>query len=341
MMTSRRTLLTALTALTATALLPFRALAQASPKKEVLVFYYGWYGTKARSGENIHWLTPDPAHQHIADSPDYPVGGPYDSLDPAVIARQMAQIKAAGITSLIVSWWGQTDRTNDQLRLLLDAAGAQGLKVTAYIELAASAEGVAADTLYLHQKYTRHPAWLHLDNKPVIMYFDRLMQTIGLDGWHKAHSLIEKGAPDAMRFIGTANTLKEIEARKSSFDALHIYSQQFEGAEFRLIPALWRGRYYRNWVRAQQGAIVTTATILPGYDDRLLPDRKGKRPVIEREDGELFRRLWKAVIKAKPDWILIVSFNEWHEASQIEPSTAYGTRELDTCREMSARFLAL
>jgi hypothetical protein len=144
-----------------------------------------------------------------------------------------------------------------------------------------------------------------------------------------------------MRFIATANTLEEIETRKSSFDGLHIYSQQFEGAEFRLFPALWRARYYRKWVRAQQGAKVTTATILPGFDDRLQPDRKGKRPVIEREDGESFRRLWKAAINAKPDWILIVSFNEWHEASQIEPSTAYGTRELDTCREMSARFLAL
>ena len=335
---SRRTLLSALTA---TALLSFKAFAQNRPKKEVLVFYYGWYGTKARSGQNIHWLNPDPAREHIADSPDYPVGGPYDSLDPAIIARQMAQIKAAGITGLIASWWGQDDRTNDQLRLLLDAAGAQGLKVTAYIEQVVSAEGAAADTLYLHQKYTRHPAWLHLDNKPVIMYFDRLMQTIGLEGWHKAHGLIEKQAPNAMRFIGTANTLEEIAARKASFDGLHIYSQQFEGAEFRLFPALWRSRYYRGWVKAQQGAKVTTATILPGYDDRLLPDRKGKRPVIEREDGEPFRRLWKAAITARPDWVLIVSFNEWHEASQIEPSTDFGMRELDTCREMSAQFLAL
>jgi len=337
-MTSRRTVLTALTA---AALLPFRVFAQARPKKEVLVFYYGWYGTRARSGQDIHWLNPDPARQHIADSPDYPVGGPYDSLDPAVITRQMTQIKAAGITGLIVSWWGQTDRTNDQLRRLLDAAGAQGLKVTAYVEQVTRAEGVADDTLYLYREYGRHPAWLRLGGKPVIMYFDRLMQTIGLDGWHRAHSLIEKQAPDAMHFIGTANTLKEIKARQSSFDGLHIYSQQFEGAESRLLPALWRASYYKDWVRAQHGAKVTTATILPGFDDRLQPDRKGKRPVIKREDGGPFRRLWKAAINAKPDWILIVSFNEWHEASQIEPSTAFGTRELDTCREMSARFLAL
>ena len=324
--------------LAAAALLPFRAQAQARLHKEVLAFYYGWYGTKARSGQDIHWLNPDTARERIADAPNYPVGGPYDSLDPAVITRQMAQIKAAGITGLIVSWWGQTDRTNDQLRRVLDAAGAQGLKVTAYLEQVASAEGVAEDTLYLYRTYARHPAWLRLDNKPVIMYFDRLMQDIGLDGWQKARALIEKQVPNAISYIATANTLKEIKARKSAFDGLHIYSQQFEGAESRLIPALWRAKYYREWVAAQQGAKVTTATILPGFDDRLQLDRKGKRPVIKREDGKPFRDLWNAAIAAKPDWILIVSFNEWHEASQIEPSTAFGMRELVTCRQMSAKF---
>jgi hypothetical protein len=336
MTTSRRKLLTALTA---TAVLPFKAFAQTRPKKEVLVFYYGWYGTKARAGADMHWSNPDTIHERIADAPNYPIGGPYDSLDRGVIARQMAQIKAAGITGLIVSWWGQTDRTNEQLRLVLDAAGALGLKLTAYIEQITSIEGVAADTLYLYQKYMRHPAWLRLDGKPVIMYFDRLAQDIGLDGWHKARTLIEKQAPDAMQFIGTANTLKEIKARKSSFDGLHIYSQQFEGAETRLLPSLWRTKYYTDWVKAQSSARVTTATILPGFDDRLQLDRKGKRPVIKREDGGPFRRLWKAAIAAKPDWILIVSFNEWHEASQIEPSTAFGMRELNICREMSAQFL--
>ena len=336
MTTSRRNLLSALTAAT---LLPFTAFAQTRPKKEVLVFYYGWYGTPARAGQNIHWLNPDTAHERIADAPNYPVGGPYDSLDPAVIARQMAQIKNAGITGLIVSWWGQTDRTNDQLRLVLDAAGAQGLKVTAYVEQVATTEGTAADTLYLYQTYTRQPAWLRLNNKPVIMYFDRLMQDIGLDGWQKAHALIEKQAPGKLSFVATANTLKEIKARKSSFDGLHIYSQQFEGAEIRFLPSLWRTKYYTDWVRAQSGAKVTTATILPGFDDRLQLDRKGKRPVIKRENGKPFRELWNAAIAANPDWILIVSFNEWHEASQIEPSTAFGMRELETCRQMSAKFL--
>ncbi|MGA9659104.1 MAG: hypothetical protein WBQ60_08405 [Asticcacaulis sp.] len=334
---SRRTLLGAVAAI---ALWPLRGLAQSRPQKEVLAFYYGWYGIKAFSGQNIHWKNPDTARQQIADAPDYPSGGPYDSLDPAIMDRQMAQMKAAGITGLIASWWGQDDRTNQQLPKLLDAAARYGLKVCAYVERADTPQSVSADVLYLHQTYGRHAAWLRLDGKPVLMFFDRLMQTIGPEGWNKARALIDAKAPRAISFIGTANTLDEIKSRKVAFDGLHIYSMQFEAAEFRLIPALWRHHFYKAWVKAQSGAKVTTATILPGFDDHLLPDRTGKRPTIERDEGESFRRLWKAAIDARPDWILIVSFNEWHEASQIEPSLQYGTRELETCKTYSVQFMS-
>ena len=79
---------------------------------------------------------------------------------------------------------------------------------------------------------------------------------------------------------------------------------------------------------------------MPGYDDRAVPGRPLPRPVVNRDGGRLFADLWRAAIAADPDWILIVSFNEWHEGSEIEPSRETGSRELDTCRQMSARFLA-
>ena len=39
-----------------------------------------------------------------------------------------------------------------------------------------------------------------------------------------------------------------------------------------------------------------------------------------------------------PGLILIVSWNEWYEASEIEPSQEHGRRELETTAEMSRRF---
>ncbi len=325
----RRTFVGALTALS----WPLHAWARAS-RKEVLAFYYGWYGTAQRSGQDIHWQSIDAAHETIANSLDYPQDGPYDSLDPLVIKRHVQQARDAGITGFIASWWGQKDRTDQQFPLLLAAAG--GLKLAPYLENAATPEALAADIDYLLQTYGKHDAWLRLDGKPVIFVFDRVVQTIGLDGWKAARAQIKGNAV----FVGPANNVVEISERRGAFDALHIYSMQFPLIESHTIEAFWRAAFYHAWITAQKGLKVTTATVMPGFDDHLLPGRTGKRPVVDRDNGHLFKKLWRAAIGAKPDWVLIVSFNEWHETSQIEPSVQFNDRELATVKTMAARFRA-
>ena len=47
-----------------------------------------------------------------------------------------------------------------------------------------------------------------------------------------------------------------------------------------------------------------------------MPGFRGK----QRDDGETLAKFWLAAIDARPDWVLLVSFNEWHEDTQIEPT---------------------
>ncbi len=317
----RRTLLAGLSAV----LMPMRAFGQARPQKQVLAFYYGWYG----AGD----------HRTLDDAPDKPVGGPYDSLDPATIERHISQARSAGLTGLIASWWGQDDRTDQQLPKLLDAAQKAGLHVCAYVEQGQSPEHLAADILYLHQAYGQHAAWLRLDDKPVLFLYDRVLQTLGLDGWQKARALIEARAPKALAFIATGNGPKQIAERAPFFDGVHIYDMPFYLAQEHLFDLFWPADFYRRWVKAQKGLRLTTATVMPGYNDSKVAGRPLPRPLVDRKGGQTFRDLWNAAIGAHPDWILIVSFNEWHEGSEIEPSQPYGDRELKTCAAMAAKFL--
>ncbi len=62
-------------------------------------------------------------------------------------------------------------------------------------------------------------------------------------------------------------------------------------------------------------------TTLAGYDDRII-----RRPgmCIDRNDGDTYDDLWDLCIDAEADWVLITSFNEWHEGTEIEPSEEYG-----------------
>ena len=318
----RRTLLAGLSAALLT---PLRALAQTRPPKQVLAFYYGWYGA--------------PGHTTLDDAPEQPVGGPYDSLDPATIERQVNQARSAGLTGFIASWWGQGDRTDQQLPHLLDAAGKAGLDIAAYMEAATSADALSRDILYIYQTYGQHPAWLRLDGKPVIFLYDRVLQTLGLDGWQKARAQVEAAAPGALAFIATGNGPKQIAERAPVFDGVHIYDMPFYLSSPHTFEWLWRSSFYHSWVRAQKGLRVTTATVMPGYNDSKISNRPLPRPIVGRNNGRTLRDLFSAAIAADPDWILIVSFNEWHEGSEIEPSAQSGDRELKTCAAMTAKFL--
>lgn len=67
--------------------------------------------------------------------------------------------------------------------------------------------------------------------------------------------------------------------------------------------------------------------IIPGYDNRNLW-RLPPRPVTDRWVGETYRTLWQEAIAAAPDYVLITSWNEWHEGSELEASVEYGSRSL-------------
>ena len=92
--------------------------------RQVLSFYYGWYGNVAMSGRWVHWRDIDPGTEHIGDATDFPEYGAYDSHDPALIERQVVAARTAGITGFIASWWGQGGFEDKGVPLLLEAATA-------------------------------------------------------------------------------------------------------------------------------------------------------------------------------------------------------------------------
>ncbi len=42
----------------------------------------------------------------------------------------------------------------------------------------------------------------------------------------------------------------------------------------------------------------------------------------------------------RPDWVLITTFNEWHEGSEIEPSVEYGSLFITLTNEYATQFKA-
>jgi hypothetical protein len=79
------------------------------------------------------------------------------------------------------------------------------------------------------------------------------------------------------------------------------------------------------------------AAVAPGFDDRTIRVPGTRLP----RDGEVtYDATWRAALAADPAWILVASWNEWHEGSEIEASLEHGTRYLDATRRWADRFRA-
>jgi hypothetical protein len=310
--------------------------------RKVLAFYYPWYGNpevEGGSGRWAHWSKVDEAQRQIGSSTHYPTLGPYDSHDPKLIAQHVAWAKEAGVDGFIASWWGKNSFSDRALPRLLEGCRKGGLEVTVYYETVPgpkNAEAAADDVVDLLRRHAAHPAWLRVDGKPVVFVYGRALGEIGLTGWLEAIGRVNRGFPQKAVFLGDQISRPAAQV----FDGVHTYNTA--GALRGKSPAetsRWARTAYPAWVETADAlGRISTITVIPGYDDT-----KIRSPAlrVERFDGALYRSQWEAALGADPHWILITSWNEWHEGSEIEPSLEDGDGYLKSTAGWTSRFKAL
>ncbi len=88
-------------------------------------------------------------------------------------------------------------------------------------------------------------------------------------------------------------------------------------------------------VHASGGLWVAPAA--PGFDARLV----GGQTVVPRDGGQTLIRELDAALSTAPDAIGLISWNEYSENSQVEPSAKYGTTALKTLRAYTGSTAAL
>lgn len=304
--------------------------------KQVLAFYYGWYGNPTVSGRWVHWEKVDEAKKTIGSSSHYPSLGAYDSHDPKLVEQHCKWAKEAGITGFIATWWGQGDFHDKGLPLLLDTAQKHGLAVTVYFETV-HRDGALKDVMYLLEHYAKHPAWLKVNGKPVLFVYGRAVGEIKPEGWLEVISEANKQYPGGAVFIGDQISKKAARI----FDGIHTYNPTGSTAHKSVEEIrVWAHANYPKWVATAGPNRIACVTVIPGYDDTT-QGRPLPRPITEWHNGRTYETLWEEAIAANPDWVLITTWNEWHEGSEIEPSVENGDRALKATPGFAAKFLSL
>jgi glycoprotein endo-alpha-1,2-mannosidase len=261
--------------------------------RDVAIFYYPWYGTPAADGVWQHWqqngFTPPTA---IASN-WYPARGPYSSSDPVVVRRQMREIAAAGVRTVVVSWWGPGSVEAARFPFVARMARAAGLRVAAHVEPYAG----------------RTPAALESDLRPLLDagvtdYYVYDSTTSPDPEWRQLNARYA-----GMRLF--ANTGLVGKALAGGFAGLYTYDvYTYDGSSFPRICAAARSR-----------RLICAPSVGPGYDaSRATGDPRTR----SRAMGATYDRMWRAAIRASADIVTITSYNEWHEGTQIEPARAVG-----------------
>ena len=315
---------------------PINYYTVASTPRKVMAFYYTWYGTPEVSGRWHHW--PEGGHNpDNRDSEDYrdigatnhPDPDVYDSNNPVVIQQHLTLCAEMGIDALISTWWGVGDYHDKALQVVLREANKTDIQITVYYETVRSSHSVESaveDLVYILENYGDEPSFLKVNGTPVIFVYGRAMGQLGADDWREVLQQV-KTQHDAL-FIADTGSKELIEI----FDGGHTYNP---------VGLVARGdnmaEHYTRLVKTCRDAgKIACATIIPGYDDSNIG--RARAIVAERRDGQLYRELWNLAMQSQPDWILITSFNEWHEGSEVEPSKQHGRSYSGLTREYSEKF---
>jgi hypothetical protein len=89
--------------------------------------------------------------------------------------------------------------------------------------------------------------------------------------------------------------------------------------------------------RFEKGALLTTASLGPGFENAL---GAGDGSARSRGNGSAYIVDWRAALEAQPQWIFLDSWNDFSRGSDLAPSLEYGLQYRDLTRGATLQFKA-
>jgi hypothetical protein len=288
-------------------------------------YMFPWYGLQSGPTKMLeHW---DSTMLYT------PLGGWYDSGDTTVIRRQMNYAQQANLDLFVLSYWDQ-EYSNKNTAPFVKIAETCGMSISAMIETSVRRTGVAPRDCFLAQiqeilaNYATSPAWLKADGKPVIFFYDRIVeefQSVSDSAWWGDLQWVKTqlGTNVILMFPATKPvTPAQIQVMGGGFS--------FAANSGASNSNFWVGAYQDdwNWIwTITQGNGISALPILPGFKRLRIPS-----------DGPNYINQWRAAQSSMPDMIIVNSWNEYHESSVIEPTTAFGTQYIDLTAQAAGLF---
>ncbi len=307
-----------------------------SAKPIVGVYYYPWYTGSARQWNSVMRL-------HLKE-PQKPKSGLYRSSDPNVVAEHIKQSIRGGVSFWAVSWWGPDDRKSRAFKeTILAHPDSSKLKYAILYETEGRLGGFdkpnydhwLSDLEHLKKTFFDDPRYLKIDNRPVVfvylsrVYFRNQGQD-ALEQMRKKFPEIYLVGDDV--YFGDDSTGDYRAEWAKNFDAVtayDVYGQSVGkwGGTHKAVQFL-AGNYQQAKKVANSVGTAFMPAIAPGYNDTAVREGHPGRAryftdTDNSKEGDIFREMIRQAALPNIDpscnnIMMVTSFNEWFEDSQIE-----------------------
>jgi hypothetical protein len=316
-------------------------------KRLLMAHYLPWYQAKPFSKQwGWHWtmnhFAPD---HHVHGRPDIasqytPLIGPYDSNDPDALECQVMLMKLSGIDGVIIDWYGNDD--------FLDY-GAVNRNTQRLIPILQRA-GLRFAICYEDQTVPKEIAGGVFTQPDAVAHGQRMMQWMQTHFFSSPAYLTQEGRPVLLSF-GTPyydnsqwNTLFSVLPRKP------LYFTELDRRE----PTASIGSF--DWALPsggtaqalqQQVDFLKRAQFWPMFIPVAFPrfhDIYQKAGVsssygtIDDQNGQTYEETLTRALQSGAPIVQIVSWNDWGEGTQIEPSVEFGDRDLVTTQRLRRQY---
>lgn len=253
---------------------------------------------------------------------------PYNSDDTNVIQKHVQEAKSAGIDGFIVDWYGNGDRTDTNFSHLLDIASRNGFSATIQFDTPHfwGVDDVTAQLQAFYQNYANNPTLVRYQGRPVIFFWQS--STFDNATWSSIRSQVD---PDHNAvWLADGDNFNILSG--DAWDGISPYAIAWSNSPATQLP---------RWASTARNVApdkLWNPPVSPGCNDSAA---RAATCIQDRADGAYYQKTWDGALASNPSWAVVVStFNEWMESTQIEPSQQWGDQYLQITKQNSDAFKA-
>jgi hypothetical protein len=333
--------------------------------KTVMVHYMPWFVSQPFSGSwGWHWtmnhfnpnLTNSTNGEQEIASWYYPLIGPYDSADPAVLEYHVLLMKLAGIDGVIVDWYGMDNfndyavnntRTLDLFNYTRKAGLAFSLcyedatiqtEITGGFITASNAIPHARQTmLYAQTNFFNDPSYLRLKTSPVLLDFGP-QYFCSSAAWVSNFSVL--AASNQPSFFTESRRVSPVGAGAFDWPPMWLSKTNSQRPSEPVLSSAALASYLDGYGQTAKSWPAFISSAFPRFHD--IYAQAGVEPsfgYLDDQDGDTFQQTLSQAMTNNSTYVQVATWNDFGEGTIVEPTAQYGYRDLAVIQNFRRKYV--